>query len=109
MNRSVRSFFLALPLFAAAACGGDFDPSSRVSKMRVLAVKSDLPFAKKGETVTLDVLTHDPAGRKATFAFALCKNPQSSSVLECLRGGDPTPLAQGESPRVSFTIPDVRS
>lgn len=99
---------LGCAVFAlAAACGGDFDPGSRVSKLRVLAVQSDRPFARPGEEVSLGTLAFDPEGRALTYGFALCRNPKTSSVLECLGGADPAPLAIGPDGNLRLTVPEV--
>lgn len=101
---------LVASLFAlAVACGGDFDPGSRVSKLRVLAVRSNAPFARPGETVGLSVLVVDPAQRHLSYGFALCRNPRSSSVLECLASADPSPLTVDDRADLQLTVPDVKS
>ena len=48
---------LRMPIVLAlslAACTSDFDPGSRVTSLRVLAVRADLPLAHPGEEVQLD-------------------------------------------------------
>jgi hypothetical protein len=47
---------------ASAACSTDFDPSSRVAGLRVLAVRADQPYAPPGATVQLTALAVDPGG-----------------------------------------------
>jgi hypothetical protein len=88
----------------ATACGNDFDPSSRVNTLRVLAVQADLPYAHPGETVSLTTLSHDPEGRALTWGWATCDNPQDSSVLGCMEAlreraasGDDVRLTIGEA------------
>lgn len=107
-----------LPLFLAvsglAACGADFDPGSRVSTLRVLAVQADQPFARPGETVTLSSLSYDPEGRTVNFAWATCANPEESTVEGCLTKLAADSQASGAQPFVaqgagldsfSFTVP----
>lgn len=91
----------------AVACGGDFDPSSRVTKLRVLAVQSNQPFAKAGEEVALDVLAVDPEARALSYGFAFCRNPKSSSVLECFASADSSPIVIGTDRAVRFVVPET--
>ena len=74
-------FGLLAPL---GACASDFDPGSRVTTLRVLAVQADQPFAAPGEPVHLDALSYDPQGRAITWGWATCVNPQASTVEGCL-------------------------
>ena len=62
----------------------DFDPGSRVTSLRVLAQQADNPYARPGEAIHLTSLSHDPAGRPVTWAWAACVNPDASSVEGCL-------------------------
>jgi len=83
MNRALPLLgVLAASLFGVA-CGSDFDPISRISTLRVLAVKADLPYAHPGETVHLEVLADDPAGRKITYGYTTCVNPAESTPQGC--------------------------
>ena len=75
---------LALTLVAGSGCQADFDPGSRVTSLRVLTVQADQPFAAPGETVHLQSLSYDPAGRAITWAWATCVNPPASTVEGCL-------------------------
>jgi hypothetical protein len=68
----------------ALACGGDFDPASRVTNLRVLAVRADAPYASPGETVHLEALAVDPAARAIAWGWGLCINPASPSAPGCL-------------------------
>src|SRR4051812_7841256 len=99
---------VALSLFlssAALGCSNDFDPGSRVTSLRVLAVHADQPFAAPGEKVSLDTLAFDPnaGSRPVTWAWATCVNPAASSVVACLaktaddaaRTGAPLGLSMG--------------
>src|SRR3954453_1703213 len=97
-----------------AACGADFDPGSRVTSFRVLAVQADLPFARPGETVTLSSLSYDPEGRTVNWAWATCVNPAASTVEGCLAKID-ADTASGASPiaaqgpgldTFSYTVPN---
>lgn len=75
---------LALALAAGTGCQADFDPGSRVTSLRVLTVQADQPFAAPGETVHLQSLSYDPAGRAITWAWATCVNPPASTLEGCL-------------------------
>lgn len=119
------------PLVLLLACGaGDFDPVSKVNTVRVLASRVDKPYAKPGETVTLELLAAD--GRKdqsrpmRIFWFPLpCVNPANDVYYACFAslfsppsGGAPPSgvpairpgvdlsplLAQG--PTFSFKLPE---
>ena len=46
-----------------AGCGSDFSPKNEINGVRILAVRADQPYARPGETVKLELLTHD--GRTA--------------------------------------------
>jgi hypothetical protein len=90
-------FFLAL---AAACGGGDFDPPSRVIDLRLLAVRADTPYAPPGAQVHLDALAADPRGRALSFGWAMCVDPPTDLVSDCL-------AAQGaftSSPSGSFDV-----
>src|SRR5690606_29624329 len=80
--------WLAASLVALGGSGcalEDFDdPGYRVTKLRVLAVRADRPFATPGERVQLSALSHDPASRPITWAWAVCVNPATSDVVGCL-------------------------
>src|SRR5438270_11067483 len=94
---------LILSVSGLSACGADFDPGSRVTSLRVLAVQADLPFAEPGETVTLRSLSYDPQARTVNWAWATCVNPAASTVDACLAkiaedtgaNGTPAIAAQG--------------
>jgi hypothetical protein len=74
---------------AAFACGGDgFDPASKVDSVRLFAVKADKPYAKPGDTVTLEALFTDsrktkPQAAKVYWIPVLCLNPQDDLYYLC--------------------------
>lgn len=76
---------LFLSTWFAAGCGADFDPGSRVTDLRVLAVRADQPFARPGETVTLDALAHDPSQRPIEWGWAACVTPDDTDVASCMQ------------------------
>ena len=106
---------LLLSFWGSFGCGADFDPGSRVTSFRVLAVQADAPFAKPGETVNLTSLSYDPQGRTVNWAWAACVNPNASTVEGCFEkiaqdtasSGTSPILAQGaDLGSFSYTIPD---
>ena len=106
---------LLLSFWGNFGCGADFDPGSRVTSFRVLAMQADAPFAKPGETVHLTSLSYDPQGRTVNWAWSVCVNPNASTVEGCFQkiaedtaqsGASPI-LAQGAGmDAFSLTIPD---
>jgi hypothetical protein len=81
---------VALGVLAALfACGGEgFDPASKVDSVRLFVVKADKPYAKPGETVTLEGLTADarkdkPRAAKLYWIPILCLNPQDDLYYLC--------------------------
>lgn len=85
MNRVVTSLLGALALTATVGCGPQFDAPSEVKTLRVLGVKKDKPYAQPGETVSLDMLWHDPKGRKGieTLFLGGCVNPPGDLYYGC--------------------------
>ena len=89
------------PLLGAlslVACDPEFDPTSEVNSIRVLAVQADTPFAAPGETVHLQALSHDPSDRPITWAWASCDEPASSSIEACLANIVETTIETGAPP-----------
>jgi hypothetical protein len=78
-----------LVVAALFACGGEgFDPASKVDSVRLFVVKADKPYAKPGETVTLEALVTDarkdkPRPAKMYWIPILCLNPQSDLYYLC--------------------------
>jgi hypothetical protein len=73
-------------LVPLVACGNDFDPGSRVTSLRVLAVRADVPYARPGEEVHLEALAFDPqeGTRTLTWGWTTCVNPAQSTPEGCL-------------------------
>ena len=67
-----------------AACSDDLDPSSWVNELRLLAVQADSPFALSGQTVELDALAFDPAGRVLSWGWGTCFDANSTVATDCL-------------------------
>jgi hypothetical protein len=92
-----------LAALALTACGPEFDPGTQVDSLRVLAVRADNPFVHPGDSVRLQALSYDPAGRAIQWAWAACPSPAGSTVDDCLdqvresaAGGELPVLAMGE-------------
>ena len=111
-----------------AACGGDFDPGSRLTGLRLLAVRAtkvtasgkvDGTYARPGDRVSIEALWYDgkkaaPGRAASTWAWTICVRPNSGTVLGCFQkiGADaartrtPPPFAIGkEKDSYDFTIP----
>jgi hypothetical protein len=124
MSSAKRAAFGVAAIVTAFGCGSDFDPSSRITVLRVLAVtaksvnggvveNTGASFARPGETVELSAVWHDPKGRPVTFAWATCVKPPSSTVLGCFQklardtqaSGRPPTFQVGPSATFRTTIP----
>jgi len=94
----VRLRRLLLALLALATCvaigalvacnAGGFDPQSKVDSVRLFVVKADKPYAKPGETVTLEALLADgrkdrPRAAKLYWIPILCLNPRDDLYYLC--------------------------
>lgn len=90
---------------SASACGGvGFDPKSKVDSVRLFAARADKPYAKPGETVTLDVLAYDGRANptrpmKHYFLPFVCLNPINDSYYGCFLPGVLGPTDGGVLPR----------
>lgn len=109
----VRAFVMSiLAAIAVLACGSDFEPASRVTDFRLIAVAADKPYASPGETVHLTTLHHEPFGRPLTWAWTTCPLPRDSTVNACLArlrelalGPTPPQFVLGGESTVDVTIP----
>ena len=103
---AVGPMIAAAIISSAAGCNGDFDPGSRVTDLRVLAVRADAPYAAPGQTVHLDALAVDPAERAITWGWGLCVNPASSTAPACLAAlGGSTVLIGKDMASFDFALP----
>ena len=101
-------------LALAAACSDDFESTSSVTGVRVLAVQLDTPFARPGADVSLSMLAHDgaaPVDAQPSLSiawFSGCTNPDDDSPTACharlswIAGLAPGDLAGETTP----TLPD---
>jgi hypothetical protein len=97
------------------SCGSDFDPSSRVTGLRLLATRADAPFAAPGEEVHLESLVTDGLGRSYQVAWGICERPASTTATGCLQSLpiDTQPLAvdtrsakETAASTFSFVVPE---
>lgn len=84
-------FVSALAASLSVACGSDFDPSSQVGSVRILATRADKPYARPGDTVVLELLAADgrrQPGRPMALSWlpAPCINPPGGSYYDCYPG-----------------------
>ena len=119
MPRATHFSFAAVALLAIAlacssvACGfSEFDPSSKIGSVRVLASRADKPYAAPGEAVTVELLAYDgrktrPEPMKIYWLPFLCKNPIQDLYYACftqLAGGG---MMMAPNPAVAFLKPGV--
>ena len=90
MSRIGRAVSVVLfALIALAACNSaDFDPVSKLTSVRVLATIADKPFAKPGETVTVETLAVDARADRTRpmqvyWLPWVCTNPRSDLYYAC--------------------------
>jgi hypothetical protein len=80
---------LAAGALVLLACGGeDFDPASNVASVRMFGVRADKPYAKPGETVTLETLSVDgrverPRPLRIFWIPIVCMNPREDLYYLC--------------------------
>ncbi len=75
-------------LSATLACGTDFTPKNVVRGIRILAARADVPYARPGERVHVEVLAHDarPPGAAPMRLFwfpAACIDPPGGQYYGC--------------------------
>jgi hypothetical protein len=71
-----------------ASCSGDLPAASLVDSVRILAMRADQPYAKPGETVTLQVLAVDgrasrPRPMRVFWLPDICMNPAGDDYFGC--------------------------
>ncbi|MDI1446016.1 hypothetical protein [Polyangium sp. 6x1] len=109
----------AVWMLGATGCNfPSFDPENQVTSVRILATRTDKPYATPGDTVNLDVLAFDGRAEKAHpmrvfWIPTVCTDPPEGAPYECYpafagafpRGEDLTPrLKEGMS--FSFDVPE---
>ncbi|MBX3230750.1 MAG: hypothetical protein KIT84_00925 [Labilithrix sp.] len=102
-----------------AACNNDpFPNKSEVKQVRILAVRSDLPYARPGETVSLEALVDDgrmdkPEPMRVHWFKVPCVDPPGGQYFDCYpyleaaypAGVDLSPMLE-EGTATSITIPN---
>jgi hypothetical protein len=102
-----RPILAGLGAWAASSCSpADFQSSTVIDTVRILASRASEPRAKPGDAVTLEVLAVDgrahPAAAMQTFWLpVLCVNPANDAYYACFanlaRGGGDAGVVFGES------------
>jgi hypothetical protein len=106
----------AASVIAVGCRNADFDPASKVEAVRILATRSDKPYAKPGDTVNMEVLAYDgrPHGgapMKVYWVPIACIDPPGDSYFACYPGFAQLPAGVDieskltEGPMFSFTMP----
>jgi hypothetical protein len=129
--RIVLAFVITALAVGAPGCGQDFDPGSRITALRVIAVSADArwdgksspngqAWAKPGETVQLQALWYVPPSdvRGRTWVWTRCVDPEATTVIGCMaaialelqhigtdRASQEAAFAKGESP--FLTLPPL--
>jgi hypothetical protein len=83
-------FLFGVAAGLSVACADDFQPSSKVESVRILATRADKPYAKPGDTVLLDLLAADGRSDQSrpmalSWLPAPCINPPDGSYYNCYR------------------------
>jgi hypothetical protein len=93
----MRSAVVAVALLSAC---GDAPPSpSAVTSARFLALLTDSPEVRPGDTATVTVLWVDPAARAVSFSGWWCWEGPTVDPLRCEPTVAAGPLSPGETPR----------
>lgn len=108
---------LTMALFAEGCRVAQFDPASKVEAVRILATRSDKPYAKPGDVVNMEVLADDARAIKRSpmnvwWVPIPCIDPPGDSYYACYPGFaarlkpgvDLTPVLT-EGTAFSFTMP----
>lgn len=113
LGRLTLKVAMLLSVAATVGCGPQFDPSNEIKTLRVLGVKKDKPYAQPGDEVNLQLLWHDPKGRKdAEVQRAFiggCVNPPGDLYYGCFaqygQGSDPGAVPIGVGDTFKIKVP----
>src|SRR5262245_48874054 len=72
----------------ASACSNHFEPGSRISSPRILALQADRAYAGPGAGVALALSHENPDAEPLQWAWATCTLPESSTLDGCLAALD---------------------
>jgi hypothetical protein len=90
---------VALTLGALAGCDDSFDPYSRLTALRVLAIRSEPASPAPGEPTTLSALVYTPdPSAPITYAWAWCPLPGSPSEGYRCHGTEAELVGAGSEP-----------
>lgn len=91
----------ALAASSSSCVGGSFDPQTLVGGVRILVSRVDKPYARPGDTVTLEVLAED--GRadrsrpmKVYWVPLPCVNPPNDLYFACFAALNPSAAPGGD-------------
>ncbi len=103
-SKRVPLLLLGALSLSSVACGPEFDSPSEIKTLRVLGVKKDKPYAQPGDTVHLELLSHDAKGRDdIQYAFiGGCVNPPGDLYYGCFAQYGQL-LAEGKLPDVALS------
>ena len=119
----MKGLFPILIVATALLAGGgeacrtaQFDPASKVESVRILATRSDKPYAKPGDTVSMEVLASDDRADKTVpmkiwWVPLPCVDPPNDSYYGCYPGFAQLPAGVDLAPVLhagttfSFTMP----
>ena len=111
----ILSLLLAAVIAAVYACGAQgFEPQSKIDSVRMLAVKADKPYAKPGETVTMEALivVRRRVQNKPMRLFwipVVCINPRDDLYYLCFAAqvGDAGPRLLPAGPLADASAPEA--
>jgi hypothetical protein len=106
--RSIVSASFLASVLCAQGCAGDFDPGSRVTSLRVLAVSADLPYAQPGEKVNLTAEWYTPPSdkRQRFWYWLRCVDPDDTSVVGCIKAVGEEVKQTGDVTKAFLNVPD---
>jgi len=82
------TFALLAATVAVSGCSDDLAPANQLSGVRILATSVDIPYARPGETVTLETLAVDaradrPEPMRISYLPTVCFNPEADDPTSC--------------------------
>jgi hypothetical protein len=87
MRPLIRSLVGLIALASLLGCGEETDRPSQLDSLRIVAVRSDLPFATPGARPTLEMLLYDGSPRTPRPVHTLwiggCLNPEGDLYYNC--------------------------
>ncbi|HIN86280.1 MAG TPA: hypothetical protein EYN06_07355, partial [Myxococcales bacterium] len=99
----MRICLILVSLFCLFACRGDLPEPSLIDKLRVLAIRADMPESTPGSTIQLDALVIEPNGLEVSYEWYACFIPERGANF--FGGGGPT----GQSGGKGYSLEDPGS